>query len=257
MLTADLGLIIMLQTQIDPYAYNPDPYVGWGSMGYGYPAENGFTMYPDYGRPQTIYLGDDQKQQQQQNPMQMYDMYQQFAGGGGSAGSTVIGGGGSIETGAAMNYPWDAAGTSGGGMFDGLFGGSGGSAGGSSGGGMGGAAVAGYIIAAILGQEAATRSTSTTYEGVETGNAFRGQFGTEPWFAWLSDKWGMPVTAGEKFDAAVKNADQQEALQRLPAVIDYWANPIDNWIAAPFRKQWGDLGGWMFDPGGMLMEGFD
>lgn len=108
-------------------------------------------------------------------------------------------------------------------------------AGGGAGGGMG-LATMGYIAAAILGQHLASKATDTEFEGQETGDAFSGSFGTEPWLALLHDKLGLSPTAGERFDAAVKNKDYGTAAKRLPAAADYWADPIRTWL--------GDVGGY-------------
>ena len=129
--------------------------------------------------------------------------------------------------------------------------------GGSGGGSTGGAATAGYVLAAILGQMAATSDTDTTFEGQPTGNFF--SFGedpssmtdigsgnwqprvfTEPWLAWGHDKLGWDPTIGEKMDAAIYNNDWSTALKRLPAAADYWADPIRSWLGTDTWKNIGD-----------------
>lgn len=130
-----------------------------------------------------------------------------------------------------------------------------GSAGGGAGGSAGGAGWAGIaaIIAAVIAaQHAATNANPREVDGHETGDVFSGDFGTEPWFAWLSEQWGLDPTAGEEFDAAVADADQGKALGKLPATLDYWANPIDNWLASLGRDQWGDMAGLLIDPIGTI-----
>ena len=108
-----------------------------------------------------------------------------------------------------------------------------------SGGGLGAAGIGGIIAAAIAAQHGLSNATSRQFEGVRTDDAFGGHFGTEPWFGWLSERWGLPITAGEKFDAAIANKDYGTALKRMPAMMDYWADPGRSWGNALGRKTFG------------------
>lgn len=133
------------------------------------------------------------------------------------------------------------------------LGGSGSTAGGSaagSSGGLGAAGIGGIIVAAIAVQHMATEDTDTEVEGVKTGNVFSGQFGTEPWMGWVHDKLGLSPTAGEKFDAAVKNKDWDTAFKRSFEMSDYWADPVSSHIetAAAGLGMNEEAAGWMFNP---------
>ena len=108
--------------------------------------------------------------------------------------------------------------------------GSGGSAAGSSGG-LGAAGIGGIVAAAIGLQHMATKDNDREVDGVETGDAFSGQFGTEPWFAWAGNKLGNEPTAGEEFDASVKNRDWKKAGGQFNEMTSYWANPTTSWAA--------------------------
>ena len=93
---------------------------------------------------------------------------------------------------------------------------------------------AGYVAAAIALQEMLAGDTDTVYEGQPTGSVFsmnedgnwRPRFGNDPWKGWVNDKLGFEPTAGEKWDAAVANEDWGKALQRTPAAISQWLDPI-------------------------------
>lgn len=100
---------------------------------------------------------------------------------------------------------------------------------GGSGGGMG--MPYSGIAAAIAAQHLMAMNNNRTFEGQRSGDVFTGDFLTEPWFAFASDRLGLPTTAGEKFDAAIKNKDWNAALKRLPEATDYWADPIRSWAA--------------------------
>lgn len=222
-----------------------------------------------------------------------YDYYKKFS----KQGSASAGGYGSVPSYAAGTpeefaaYDAAAADASQASWLDGLFGGgsSGGvSAGGSGAGGAGGAsggssagvgagaATAGYVIAAILGQMAATHNTDTEFEGQKTGNFFsfsddpsemnpddmsgnwRPRVFTEPWLAWAHSELGWEPTAGEKMDAAVQNEDWDTALKRLPAAADYWADPIRSWLGhSTWKNIAGDEIAWLIDPIGGLLDSIE
>ena len=115
----------------------------------------------------------------------------------------------------------------------------------SSSGGMSGLGMAGIIAAAIAAQHAMSKDTETEVEGVKTKDAFSGHFATEPWLAYLHDIYGMDPTAGEYFDAAVKNKDYGLAMKRAPAMLDYWANPLDTWQSSIIKAGTGkETGKW-------------
>ena len=87
------------------------------------------------------------------------------------------------------------------------------------------APLAAIIAAAIAIQHGLSRKTSTEFEGQPTGDAFSGDFGTEPWLGYAYDKLGFDPTAGQKFDAAIKNRDWETALRRTPDMLSYWTEP--------------------------------
>lgn len=189
-----------------------------------------------------------QQQQQQQgrqnnSPMQGYSYYQKFAGQGQGQNSG--------PSWWDNTKDWISS------LFD-----SSGSSGGSSGSAEGGAGTAAWVLAAILGQMAATNSTGTKVEGQPTGNWFTVQNGrwdpsttTEPWLAMGHDWLGWKPTAGEKFDAAVKNSDWGNAVKRLPAAADYWADPIRSWAGfSTWRNIVGDDIASLIDPIGGLFN---
>lgn len=146
-----------------------------------------------------------------------------------------------------------------------LFEGSGGEGGGGSGG-ESGLGTAGYVLAAIIAQNAATNSTGTVFEGQPTGNFFTGatdggwspSFATEPWLAWGHDQLGFDPTSGEKFDAALKNNDWDSVMKRFPAAADYWADPIRNWLGHDtWKNMVGDELAWLIDPIGGLFNSLE
>lgn len=91
-----------------------------------------------------------------------------------------------------------------------------------------------YTLGATIGQTMLANDTDTMYEGQPTGSIFstnksgnwRPRFGNDPWKGWINDKLGFKPTAGEKWDAAVYNNDWKTALQRTPAAISQWLDPI-------------------------------
>lgn len=101
-----------------------------------------------------------------------------------------------------------------------------------SSGGLGAWGTGGIVAAAIAAQHMMTRDNDREVDGVKTGDAFSGQFGTEPWFAWAGNKMGNAPTAGEKFDAAVKNDDWNKAGGSFNEMTSYWANPTSSWAAS-------------------------
>jgi hypothetical protein len=114
--------------------------------------------------------------------------------------------------------------------------------------GMGGGGIAGIIAAAIIAQHMMSRGTNTEFEGQKTDDAFAGNYGTEPWLAFLHDKLGWGPTGGEKFDAAVQNKDWGKALQRSPAMLDYWADPPANWAYGGMKNVLGSKAATAIDP---------
>lgn len=240
---------------LDNIYNNSWPYYG------SYPTAEGFTVYPDYGGPPEPIMIGQQNQQQSMNPFQMYNQYKNYNNlfGGTTAG---------IGEGSYMGIPSDPSTYNidwGGGSANSWWSGLGdwfSSLSSGSGGSSGLAGTLGYIAAAIAGQEAATRATDRTIEGQPTGNWFstadgnwRPAVATEPWLAWLHSKWGWEPTAGERFDAAARNADWSNALKRLPAAADYYADPIRNWLGyETFSNLWGPTAGWMADPVGGLVR---
>ena len=89
----------------------------------------------------------------------------------------------------------------------------------------GGAGLAGIIAAAIAVQHGLSKKTSTTHKGQETGDAFSGNFMTEPWQGFAYDKLGFKPSAGQRMDAAIKNKDWKQAFKESPEAFNYWANP--------------------------------
>lgn len=130
--------------------------------------------------------------------------------------------------------------------------------------------IGGIIAAAIAGQHALSRNTGTRispdtglklekgdpgyYHGTKTGDVFSGHFGTEPWLAFLHDKFNMNPTVGEQFDAA----DTKGKLKLAPALSDYWANPGGTWIAdlgeKVLGKGMGKTARWVLNPLGELFK---
>ncbi|OGW44446.1 MAG: hypothetical protein A2Y66_01765 [Nitrospirae bacterium RBG_13_41_22] len=108
--------------------------------------------------------------------------------------------------------------------------------GGGSGGGMGAMGIGAVIAAAIAAQHVMSHNTDTEFEGQKTKDAFSGNFGTEPWFAFAADKLNWEPTEGEKFDAAIKNDDWSLAAKRFPSMMNYWANPAQQWLTKPARE---------------------
>lgn len=102
----------------------------------------------------------------------------------------------------------------------------------SSSGGLGAWGTGGIVAAAIAAQHMMTRDNDREVDGVKTGDAFSGQFGTEPWFAWAGNKLGNEPTAGENFDASVKNRDWGKAGGQFNEMTSYWANPTTSWAAS-------------------------
>ena len=114
--------------------------------------------------------------------------------------------------------------------------------------GEGAGAVAGYVLAAILGQMVASHNTEGEFEGQPAGNWFSGvkqkddnkghySIGTEgwapmeePWLEWLHGELGWEPTIGRKWDAALANEDYGTMAKRTPAAADYWADPIRSWL---------------------------
>ena len=200
-----------------------------------------------------------QNQQQQKGNQPSLDMVQQimdkFSGGGesvmggesqlfdfGGLGST---GGGDLFGGGAEIFDFGGIGSTG----------SGGTAGGGAGGGgLGAAGIGGIVAAAILGQHLMSKETDTTFEGQQTGDIFSGNFTTEPWLAFLSDKFDLGVTPGEKFDAAIKNRDWGTALKRTPSTALQWADPFGELLSSIARKQFGSDVGNVLDPGRFLVN---
>lgn len=125
---------------------------------------------------------------------------------------------------------------------------SGGSGGGAGAGGLGAGGIMAIIAAAIAAQAAASHNTDTVFEGQKTNDAFSGNFGTEPWFAFLADKMGWEPTAGEKFDAAVNNEDWSLAAKRFPAMTNYWRDPAQSWLTTGAREYLGNDIDMLIDP---------
>lgn len=177
-----------------------------------------------------------QQPQQQQggglmgDPSNIQSMISQFTGGGGQAGSFAspsAGSGGASQLGEV-------------------------GIGGEAGGGMGAMGIGAIIAAAIAAQHYMSNKTDTEFEGQKTNDAFSGNFGTEPWFAFVSDKLGMEPTAGEKFDAAINNEDWGKAARRLPDMTSYWADPARAVGTSFIRKYVGDTAADVIDPAGWL-----
>lgn len=168
--------------------------------------------------------------------MSTYDKIMEQFGMGGNGG--VPGGGGG--TSGSMGMGSDSASLQ---FAESQMGGGGG-----QGAGMGLGSYLGIIAAAIAAQHMFTGANNRVYEGVETGDAFSGQFGTEPWFAWLNKQWGGDATAGEKFDAAIKNGDYRLAMQRLPLMGDYWADPARGMVDMGLEKVVGEDAVKFLDP---------
>ena len=101
-----------------------------------------------------------------------------------------------------------------------------GSVGGQLGGGESAAGPYAAIAAIIAAQHIMAMNNNRTFEGQRSGDVFTGDYATEPWLAFLSDRIGLPATAGEQFDAAIKNRDWNTAAKRFPEAADYWADPL-------------------------------
>ena len=168
--------------------------------------------------PETIYLSDPpQRQPQQQqgmNPFQMYNMYNTFWGGGGTGGQSGIGGGGFLGS----MGPYAA------------------------------------IAAAIAAQQIMAQNTNTEFEGQRSGGITSGNFTTEPWLGFLSQEMGWGPTAGEKFDASVKNNDPWDMFRRAPAAFDYWADPARGFLGHAARNTMGKWPAMFLDPIGGLFS---
>lgn len=197
-----------------------------------------FEYYGMYDQPQPAARPQPQQQQPQQqiNPAQMAGMIKNFQKGGGMEGlGEMFGGGGEVMAGTG-----DVATT-----------------GGSQAGGLGAAGIGAIVAAAIAAQHGLSEDTNTEFEGVETADAFEGQFGTEPWMGWMHDKLDLSPTAGEKFDAAVKNEDWKTAFERSFEMSDYWADPGSSWAETTAAGLGVDEGvaGWAFNPIGEVLGG--
>ena len=112
----------------------------------------------------------------------------------------------------------------------------------------------GIIAAAIALQHGLSNATNTTFEGQKTDDAFAGNYGTEPWLAFAHDKLGLGPTAGEKFDAAVKNEDWGTALKRSPAMMNYWADPLSTWMGTGTQAVIGKKYGKWANPIGSVLD---
>jgi hypothetical protein len=188
--------------------------------------------------------------------------------GAGEAGALAGG-----ETAGVLGGTGAAAG--GGASMGGAAGGAGGAAGGIGGAGMAG--IVGAIIAAVSAlQNAASNNTSTRidpgtlkqvtksdpdyYKGVKSGSLFNKHVGTEPWLAWLHDKFNLEPTAGEVFDAKMdgnrnfKGYMKEFGSDEYVNAADYWANPPKTWALtlgkAVLGEKLGKKGKWFIDPVG-------
>ena len=110
------------------------------------------------------------------------------------------------------------------------------------------------VAAAIAGQAAASKNTNTVFEGQRTNDAFSGNFGTDPWLGYLSEKMGWEPSAGEKYDAAVNNKDWDKAFKRQFSMADYWADPIRAWLTTPAREYIGSDIDALINPTGYLFR---
>ena len=162
-------------------------------------------------------------------------------------GTTPTGG----ETGAGTTAPATTGGTeivaSGGEI---------GGAGSSGSGGLGALGTAGIVAAAIAAQHGLSNQTDTEFEGVKTDDAFGGHFGTEPWLGFVHDKLGWEPTEGEKFDAAVDNKDWGLALERTPAMLDYWSDPARSWGHGAAKNIFGEEVAGILSPLDYIVELF-
>ena len=106
----------------------------------------------------------------------------------------------------------------------------------------------GWIGAAIMLQHSLSQQTNTVFEGQKTGDAFSGNFGTEPWLAFMNSKLGWGPTAGEKFDAAIKNKEYGTAFLRSFGVADYWSDPARAFGYNAISNTLGSGAAWALDP---------
>jgi hypothetical protein len=202
-------------------------------MYYTYPNQLGRRTGGQGNMNENYYYNQPRQQPQQQNqgggggmsPMQIMDYFQTDGGAtSATSGETTTG-----ETAADSSWWTD---------FTNWLSGSGegaevGSSGGEASSGESGWGTAAWVIAAIIGQNEATKATDTEFEGEKTGNVFTSDFMTEPWQGYLYQQLGWEPTAGEKFDAATSkifrgDGDQDawnDAGRRSLAAINYWMHP--------------------------------
>lgn len=99
----------------------------------------------------------------------------------------------------------------------------------------------GYFAAAVVAQHLFSGDTNREFEGQETSDLFQGSVGTEPWYAWAKQQMGLDdPSAGESFDAALKNEDWEKAIARFPSTLHYWFNPAQSSGYEAIKEQWGD-----------------
>ena len=124
-------------------------------------------------------------------------------------------------------------------------------------------ATLGWVAAAIALQNQFTNMTNRETDGVKTGNAFTGQYATEPWLAYGAQlaKDDDP-TAGEKFDAAIVNNDKSAIAKTAPAAVNYWVNPDkealaigSGWAGKKIGGKYGERSAkWGADPIGQALR---
>jgi hypothetical protein len=85
---------------------------------------------------------------------------------------------------------------------------------------------AAIVAAAIAAQHAMSKNTDRRFGGQATKDAFGGSYMTEPWLSFAYQKMGIGgASAGEDFDAAWQNKDQDKMAKTLPRAMGYWLEP--------------------------------
>jgi hypothetical protein len=123
-----------------------------------------------------------------------------------------------------------------------------GAPGGTGGAGAGGAGLAAIIAGIIMGQHEMSNATDRSYMGHESGDAFSGDFMSEPWESYALQQLGIDEPSpGEKTDAFFQTGDYGRGIASLPRTGARWFDPVGDFGYQWGQEQLGDLGG-LLDP---------